>query len=173
MKVPLFDVVLSDGSTVPLRSLYEDRPLCLVFLRHLGCIFCREHVAELREAKDLNIAFVSMSAAPEVDRFRKEAGSPHPFISDSARALFEVFGLRRASLGQVFSPKVFGKGARAWSKGVRSSRPPTDPWQLGGTFVIDTDGEVVWERRSEDVADNATVEEIRLALAKAAKPVVA
>lgn len=36
MKAPDVDVLLSTGERVPLRSLYEERKLVLVFLRHFG-----------------------------------------------------------------------------------------------------------------------------------------
>lgn len=36
MHAPDVDVMLSTGERVPLRTLYEERRLVLVFLRHFG-----------------------------------------------------------------------------------------------------------------------------------------
>jgi hypothetical protein len=36
VNAPEVEVLLSTGETVPLRSLYADSPLLLVFLRHFG-----------------------------------------------------------------------------------------------------------------------------------------
>src|SRR5258706_7017695 len=39
----------SEGNQVRLGSIWADSPAVVVFLRHYGWIFCREHVAQLRE----------------------------------------------------------------------------------------------------------------------------
>ena len=36
---------------IRLGSLWESRPAVIVFLRHYGCIFCREHIAVKRRHK--------------------------------------------------------------------------------------------------------------------------
>lgn len=45
----LADVVVKDedGADVRLGDLWATRPLVLAFVRHFGCVFCREHVKEL------------------------------------------------------------------------------------------------------------------------------
>lgn len=165
MRAPETSVVLEDGSTSPLSDLYRARPLVLVFLRHSGCVFCRYHVAQLRTCADLNLCFVCMETPAEAAAFKAEMRSPHRFISDPERALYEAFGLQRGGFTQVFNLRTFRRGVEAMRQGHLNRKPTSDPWQLAGTFIVDTDGEVVWNRQARDAADVATAAEIRERLA--------
>jgi len=40
-----------DGAPLTLRSLWTDRPAVLVFVRHFGCLFCKEQVADVLPEK--------------------------------------------------------------------------------------------------------------------------
>lgn len=153
-------VLLSTGERVSLSSLYERERLALVFLRHLGCVFCRDHVAQLRRLKDVNIVFVTMGSSEQTEAFRKEMASPHRFICDPERALHQHFDVRRGDIGKVLHPQVFIKGIGAAMSHGMQKKPETDPMQMPGVFVIDTDGEVLWEHRARHAADNPSGEEI-------------
>ena len=50
----LSDTTLADatGTKHRLGDLWDDKPIVLVFLRHFGCLHCREHAAQLRERYD-------------------------------------------------------------------------------------------------------------------------
>lgn len=169
MTAPEVDVLLSSGDRVLLRSLYEERPLALVFLRHFGCTFCREHVNDLRGETELNLAFVSMADRVESEAFQRKMQVTHPFICDPEARLYALFGLKRASIGEVFNPRVFMRGVQAVGKGNGVGRPVGNPWQLPGTFILNAKGDVVHAHRSRDAADNLSAAEIRKYLAEAAE----
>jgi peroxiredoxin len=161
MRAPDVEVQISTGEIVPLGNLYENERLALVFLRHLGCVFCRDHVAQLRRLKDLNIAFVTMGTVAQTEAFRDEMDSPHRFICDPERSLHAHFDVRRGGMAQVLHPQVFVRGiGAAMSQGLQK-KPETDPLQMPGVFVIDTSGEVLWEHRARHAADNPSGEEIK------------
>lgn len=161
MRVPETSVVLEDGSTSPLSDLYRAQPLVLVFLRHSGCVFCRYHVAQLRTCADLNLYFVCMQTPAEATEFKEQMRSPHRFICDPDRVLYEALGLQRGGFTQVFNIRTFRRGVEAMRHGHLNKKPTADPWQLAGTFIVDTDGEIVWSRQAKDAADVATAAEIR------------
>lgn len=166
-------VTLSTGRQQALSDLYQERPLALIFLRHFGCIFCREQVANLREHEDWNLAFVTMGSPEEAAEFRAMMKSPHIFISDPMARLYEEFGLERGSVRQMFSGQVWKRGFQAASKGHAVGRPVGDPWRMPGEFVVNTQGRVVWERRPRHAGDNASIEDLKKALADATRPEVA
>ena len=143
MRVPESSVLRHDGETVSLHGLAAQRPIALVFLRHLGCVFCREQVATLRDAMpEENVAFVSMSEPKQAARFRIWMKSPHPFLCDPPQRLYREFGLQRASLGGLIGPRVAVRGFEAYRAGFRGGRVQGDGWQLGGTFVMEETGQV-------------------------------
>lgn len=160
MDAPALDVRLWNGEVVPLDSLYRDQPLVLVFLRHFGCTFCREHVAQLRLHPSLNIVFVGMGDVEQTAAFRQAMRSPHPFISDPDRVLYQAFGLGQGTGKQMFNARTFARGFGATLRGHWVGVPVGDPWQMPGVFLIEPDGHVSWEYRSVDASDNATAEEI-------------
>lgn len=165
MRVPEFGVLRHDGTQASLRSLAEERPVALVFLRHLGCVFCREQVAALRDAlPEANVAFVTMVAVPLAARFRTWLRSPHAFLCDPDRVVYRAFGLERGSPGQLFAPAVLARGAAALRAGHRQGRPQGDVWQLGGTFVIDREGLVRAAFPARDAGDHPSPEALGRAL---------
>ena len=68
---------------------------------------------------------------------------------------------------QLMGPAVLFGGMRATLKGHLPQAPPTNPRQLGGSFVIDSGGTVVWEHRARHAADNASAEKILAQLRRA------
>lgn len=160
MSLSEVEVLLSTSERVMLASLYRDQPVALVFLRHLGCIFCREHVAQLRRLKELNIVFVTLGNPDQTEAFRQKMQSPHRFICDPEKALYRHFELPRGGLSQVLSPQVFVRAIGATLQGHRNAHSSADPLQLPGVFIISTDGEVTWQYRSRNAADNAPPDEI-------------
>lgn len=154
MRAPYSIVNLDSGESLNLESLYSERPLALVFMRHFGCVFCREQLASLREYKDDNIVLVGMGDQKETVAFKHRLGVPQKMISDPTKALFQQFGLRRASFGQFVNRRVITRGISAMRAGHREGIPNADPFQLAGVFIINTEGEVVFEQRSTDASDN-------------------
>ena len=167
MFAPTQTVTLDDGSAIELVSVYSERPLALVFLRHAGCISCREIVSSLKRFPEANVIFVASERAEECAAFRERMASPHRFISDPNRSLYEAFGLGRGGVGQVLHPRVMRRGLEAMKSGVRQGKPSGDPMALGGAFVIDREGVVTWEHRSADISDNPCPQTIVEALARA------
>jgi peroxiredoxin len=157
MKAPDALVDLDTGSQVPLSSLYGNKRLILVFLRHCGCLFAREQVAQLRFHPNLNIAFVTMASRDELAEFKKRTRSPHPMIADPDRKLYQAFGLGKGEGKQVFNLRTFARGFGATLRGHWVGTPIGDPWQMPGVFLIEPDGEISWEYRSVDAADNVSL----------------
>lgn len=157
---PDVEVTLSTGEQVPLKSLYERERLALVFLRHFGCTFCKEHVAQLRRLPDLNIAFVTLGTSEQADEFRKRMDSPHKFISDPSKELHALFNLERGGMAQVVNPHTIVRTIAGVFKGYMHTKPIGDPMQLPGVFLIETDGTVEWEQRGRDAADSPSADEI-------------
>ncbi|MEJ5170083.1 MAG: peroxiredoxin-like family protein [Fimbriimonadales bacterium] len=148
------DIELTSGRRCKLGDLCAEGPLALVFLRHLGCIFCREHVGRLAaEAPHDRIYLVAMADAETGRQFLRGHPTPHAMICDPERHLFQAFGLERGTLGQLLGPKVWARGAKAFAAGYRQGRPLGDPAQLPGSFVLDQNARIVWSHLAKHAAD--------------------
>ena len=165
MRVPELGFLRHDGAHLPLFDLAAERPVALVFLRHLGCLFCREQVAILRDAlPDANLAFVTMAEPRLAARFRAWMRSPHPFLCDPGREVYRAFGLERGGVRQHFSASVAVRASAALRAGHRQGRPQQDVWQLGGTYVVDGEGCVLAAFPARDAGDHPSPEALRAAL---------
>ncbi len=131
-----------DGLTLYEHSL--ERPLLTVFLRHGGCTFYREALADLSrlrpaiEARGAGIALVTMSEEPEAaESFARYGLRDVPRISDPACELYRAFGLARGSWRTMFSPAVWKRAFRA---GILEGRgigaPRGDTFRMPGVFLI-------------------------------------
>ena len=160
VQAALADTRADTGQT--LDALSRQSPLLLVFLRHFGCTFCREAVADLSARKDqidargVRVVFVHMSPYSEAVPFFKQFGLENPLnVSDPTGRLYRAMGLRRMDVLDIFRPRVWWRGflaavlRRHWFGRLRG-----DGFQMPGTFLVDH-GRVVASHISTDAADHA------------------
>ena len=127
-----------------LGELSQRVPVLLVFLRHAGCTFCREAMADLArqrrriEAAGVHIVLVHMSSR---ERFRRFAGrydvADLDHVTNPNRDLYRAFGLKRGSLRQLFGWEVWKRGIQAGlGDGHGIGAVEGDSTQMPGTFLI-------------------------------------
>lgn len=128
------------------RSLWElsqESPALTIFLRHLGCTFCKEAVRDAAmqradiQAGGAKIIFIHM--APEVNAaefFQRYDLTDVERISDPEGHLYRAFGLERAGLAEMLSPSVWVRGISAILGGNLPGIPRGDMLRMPGAFVI-------------------------------------
>ena len=132
----------SDSSNLWHRSF--EHPVLLVFLRHFGCTFCREALADIAKIKDkiestgIKIIFVHMTEDKIAERYFQRyelAGAVH--ISDPTCKFYAKFGLVKGNFTQLF-------GLQSWIRGFQAGvldghgvgAQLGDGFQMPGVFVI-------------------------------------
>lgn len=157
----LRETLISDGPGrgVSIAERSAGRAVLLVFLRHLGCTFCRETAEDLRDRRGIieasaTIVVVTMSPAAEARAFLTGYGlCDVDVVSDPERKLYHAMELGRGTLSQLFGPRVWLRGVIAgvwgghWVGGLRG-----DGLQMPGAFVISR-GRLVRSFRHRDAAD--------------------
>ncbi len=146
-------VQFDDGSHSQLDDLHHTGPIALVFLRHFGCTFCKYQVAKLRSAADLPIYFVCMESVEEAARFKAKQGSPHRFISDPERKVYESFGVKRGTNRQMINLRTIGRGMMATFSGSIQGKSTSDTMQLAAVIILDQQGKIAWSRYAQDASD--------------------
>lgn len=136
-----------------------ERPLFLVFLRHFGCTFCREAVADLSEkrqaieAKGAPLAFVHLGTEEKAQWFFKPYGLLDvPRLSDPEGHLYQAFGLLRAELRQYLNSESILRMLQAWCRGHFVGFPAGNIEQMPGAFLIER-GEIQKAFRHKLVSD--------------------
>jgi len=117
----------------------------LIFLRHAGCSFCRETLADVAvsrpaiEGQRTRIILVHMGDARELDLLLVKYGlSGLDRICDPQQQLYGVFGLKRGSFRQLFGWKVLRRGifgGVVLRHGIGAAH--ADASQLPGAFLVD------------------------------------
>lgn len=150
-----------------LLELSSTSPTLVVFLRHAGCTFCRETLAELRrnrkaiEATGTTLAIVHMGSPMDGTLMLQpyELDGVHRF-SDPKCDLYKAFGLERGTARQLFGPSVVRRGLEVALRGHGIGLLKGDGFRMSGTFVL-TRGKIEGAYRSTTAAD--VVDYLRMA----------
>jgi prostamide/prostaglandin F2alpha synthase len=157
------------GKPVVLGSLWRDRTAVLVFMRHFGCIHCRDHISHLLDALDSIHAagaelYVIGNGSPSfIAGFRDQTGWTGPIYTDPSLDVYKAAQLKR-SVAATLDPRSLGVAFRAFRSGARQGRTQGDQWQQGGVLVVSPSGAVLWKHASDRPGDNATNAQIVAAL---------
>jgi peroxiredoxin len=142
-----------------LSELSRDSRLLVVFLRHAGCPFCREALAELSrkraaiESTPARIVLVHMMNDEQAqDLFRKYGLNDVDRVSDPGQSLYRALGLTRGSAAQVMGPRTWWRGFKtAILSGHLPGKPIGDVFQMPGAFVVE-DGRILRAFRADTSA---------------------
>lgn len=127
-----------------LLRLTNSQPVLLVFLRHFGCTFCREALADIAKKRQdieqggVRLVFVHMSDQETAERYfnRYELeGVDH--IADPACKFYQAFGLTKGTFTQLFGLQTWIRGFNAGViDGHGIGQQLGDGFQMPGIFVI-------------------------------------
>lgn len=141
--------VTSKGRTISDAS--HEKPVLLVFLRHFGCVFCREAMKDIGskkselERKNINVVLVHMSDDDTSSQYFKKYGiSGIENISNPSCSLYASFGLTKGSASQLFGLKNWIRGFEVTvvKKIPLGLRQIGDGFQMPGVFLI-SEGEIM------------------------------
>ncbi len=95
-----------------------------------------------------NVVFVTFDDPDAVRKgFLAGLEVPYPVLVDRERESYRAWGLRRSSVAGIWlDPRVWARYAALVLRGERMRRFGSDTLQLGGDFVLDRDGIVVYAR---------------------------
>lgn len=94
-----------------------------------------------------------------LDDFASSYPKDITFLTDPSRDAYQALSLQRG-LGGLRALSMFSAGLRAYRAGHRQTRVQGDSAQMGGVFVVSTEGEFLFEQRSETAGDHPDPEDI-------------
>jgi len=161
--VPLgLDAALSGATTqagASLAALSRQSPVLLVLLRHSGCIFCREAIADLAaalpriESAGLRLVVAHQGSEEGIrPLFARHGIERVDRIADPGKRLYMALDVPRGSFRQLFGPAVWAGGWRALLAGHGIGPLVGDGFQMHGAFIL-RDGRVMAARRCQTAAE--------------------
>jgi hypothetical protein len=129
----------------------------LVFLRHFGCTFCRETVAELRRESEASpdfppLLFFFQGGTTEGRAFLRRDWPTARAIADPDLRFYEAFGVERMGWLDLLKPAFWQAERRAKAKGFTQGERSGDIWRLPGVFLVHGD-RIVWTHEFQHAGD--------------------
>ncbi|MCG8331635.1 MAG: AhpC/TSA family protein [Chitinophagales bacterium] len=135
---------MNTNTGVSLAAMSDKGRVLLVFLRHFGCTFCREALADIAsqreeiEKEGNQLVFVHMTTADVAERYFTRYGLEGALhISDLDCEYYSHFGLTKGNFTQLFGLQSWIRG---FSAGVIAGHgigaQLGDGFQMPGVFVI-------------------------------------
>lgn len=136
---------------------------------------CRAHLGEVQEHHEsfrrlgAEVLVVTQARPELLSAFLREQPLPFALVSDPERAAYRAFGLERTSWRIILRPGVVLRYLRLLVRGWRPqrARQGEDVFQLGGDFVLDGEGRLVFAYRSAEPTDRPAVEVLLQAVQQA------
>jgi len=128
-----------------LKKLSEEKPVLLVFLRHFGCIFCKEALSDLAEKREqfenrgIQLVFVHMSENDVAeDYFNKYNLEGVSHVSDPLAHFYKSFKLTKGSFTQLYGLQTWIRGYAAKKEGhtLEMAKHLGDSTQMPGLFLL-------------------------------------
>lgn len=127
-----------------IAKLSHQKPVLLVFLRHFGCTFCREALADLAaiqeeiKATGTKLVLVHMSDDDTAQRYFLRYDIRNPaHISDPDCRFYRAFGLTKGTPRQLFGLQSWIRGFEAGVVNGMGVGPQLgDGFQMPGVFAV-------------------------------------
>jgi peroxiredoxin len=127
---------------------------------------CVAHLGEVAanvgrlQAAGVRVLAISQATPAVLATFLRDHLQPVPVVCDPDRAGYRAFGLERTSWLSFFRPSVLWGYLRLIARGgrVRKPYPGEDVLQLGGDFLLDRSGRVVFAHPSRAATDRPGID---------------
>ncbi|HLY73505.1 MAG TPA: peroxiredoxin-like family protein [Planctomycetota bacterium] len=169
------EVLDVEGRPHRLREAWAERACALVFVRHFGCLLCREQVAELRphlqeiRAAGGDLVVVGTGGPNYAKAFQKDLGILDvELYIDSERRAYDLAGFRRG-VTALIHPRAVWNYLRAFFGGHKYKGMQGDALQQGGVLVVAVDGALVFRFASKVSGDHPEVERVVAAVKEATR----
>ncbi|PJZ68954.1 peroxiredoxin [Leptospira perolatii] len=140
------------------RDNLPARPALVIFLRHLGCIFCRELVTDLRslQSNGLNlppILFVFPDSKKEGDEFFSRFWPEASAVANPDVSLYGLAEISDGNLLELAGPEVWISALRAAIKGNFYGVQSRNILQMPRIFLVLKD-RILWTHVYRHIGDH-------------------
>lgn len=165
-KAPTVNLLI-DGKKVALSDVYKDQKVAIIFYRGFWCPKCNKHLSEFAtRAKDLEAKGVKLIAiTPEIqesiEKTKEKTGADFTIVSDVDGSLLEAFDVDFKVTDSYIS-KVNEKLKVSITKNNATGGEAQLP--VPATYLIDSDGTIIYSHFNPDYAQRASIDDIIAAL---------
>ncbi|MEL6636135.1 MAG: SelL-related redox protein [Bacteroidota bacterium] len=128
-----------------LKDVSDQQPCLVVFLRHFGCVFCKEALSDLAQLRSffdqngIKIVFVHMAPVKTAENYFQRYGLGGTWhVSNPQKTFYAAFGLMKGSISQLYGLRTWIRGYSARKEGhqLELAEELGDSTQMPGIFLI-------------------------------------
>ena len=160
-----------DGESHRLGELWQDKPVVLVFLRHFGCLHCREHAAQLGEhyaditAQGADVVAIGTGSVSYANAFAREEKIPYLVLVDDDAEAAHAASVETVSWYRLLHPRTWVATVATFKRGHKVHKAGKRVKQLGATFILGPGDNVHYTHMDSDSTDHALADDVLGALA--------
>ena len=112
------------------------------------------------QSSGAEVVVISFESKARLAQLARQMRLPFPLLSDPERDVYRAYGLVKGSWTQVLGPKTAWTYLKLLLRGRRYHFQRSDLRQLGGDFVIDSEGVIRYEYRSAQPEDRPGIDRL-------------
>ncbi len=154
-------ILITDGKRVTLHQLCGGLPTLIVLTRHLDCPFCELYIHRLLK-NQAYLGRIIVVGSEEQDQLYPEKPYAVTFAVDENADLYKA--LQAPRLVSLNTLRVRLSAAPTIIKHLlkrrRIQRPGADLFKLGGTYLLDSQGNIAWQHLPTRPDDQPEIDQI-------------
>ncbi len=119
----------------------------------------RQRYGEI-QAKGAEVLAISFEPKERWFQLTRQLQLPFTILSDQERDVYFAYSLAQGHLLKMFSPKTIWIYLKHFARGRRYRHAASDWRQLGGDFILDEDGIVLYEHRGQTPSDRPSLDSL-------------
>src|SRR5690606_31261714 len=143
-------------------------PAVLAFVRHFGCLFCFEQVADMVSVAPAiaeacaRLCFIGNGNPLHAQVFMEETGLTKDVYTDPARLLYKRLSMKHGVFSTL-NRSSRRNARRASSRGFQQVGVRGDAWQQGGVLAVTREGVVAYLQRFSVAGERVDLADIEQA----------
>ncbi len=161
-KTPLFSALDADSNIFVLSDALKEGPVVLIFYRGYWCPVCNKHLGKLQDSLNLikqaggRLIAVSPEKPVFLDKMAEKTGAEYTLLYDEGYKIADAFDV-------TFKPKkteLFTYNVVLGAKLKKTHSDKSERLPIPATFIINTDGTIVWRQFDPDYHNRSNVSDI-------------
>jgi peroxiredoxin len=160
--VPMITMMSSNSEEISLESLYREQPLVVIFYRGYWCPVCSQHLSEFAERAieiekaGAQIIAVTPETYENTEKTVNKTGVDFTIISDADGSVMKAFDVQFDVTDDYY--EMIEANLHASIRETNANNQASLP--VPATFIIDTNGKLVYTQFNPDYKQRASVDDI-------------
>lgn len=161
-KAPDIMLTMQDGSRISLEGLYKDQPLVLFFYRGEWCPICIKHLSKFAEEakkieeRGVKLVAITSESYDNVNKTKEKTKANFTIVSDTDGSIMEAFDVD-FDVTENYQKRIQNELGTSIAKSNASGEAVLP---VPATYIINTNGDVIYVQFNPDYKDRATVQDI-------------